>query len=389
MFRRSSALAATFAAAFFNQPSFATVFELSDSGSALFGQVELVTTRYEDTLLELGRRYSLGYEEIRRVNPGVDPWLPGDGTRVVLPGQRILPAGPRDGIIVNLPEHRLYYFPKPRKGEKPVVVTFPVSVGKMDWKTPLGKTRVSAKEKNPSWYPPESVRKEHAARGEKLPSVVPPGPDNPLGAFKMRLAIPGGAYLIHGTNNPAAVGMAITHGCIRMYPEDIEQLFPTVPVGTPVYLVNEPVKVAFVDGELYVEAHPPVDAEGQTVAPSLPMFEALLDRALGTSTTAVNWDVARDVLAKADGMPAVVGIEADLNPPVEPPVEPTLDPNAPSPPALAAPATEGLPLPPEVVGPAQEPVLPSPEPTWAPPAESGAPVPPAGVPAPTPNAPIS
>jgi len=289
----------------------ATVYELPDSGAALFGSVEHIVTAYEDTLIDLGRRYSLGYEEIRRVNPDVDPWLPGEGTAVLLPGQRILPSGPREGIVVNLPEHRLYYFPKAKKGEKALVYTYPVSIGKMDWKTPLGKTRITQKEKNPNWYPPASVRKEHAARGEPLPSVVPPGPDNPLGAYKMRLAIGGGSYLIHGTNNPAAVGMAITHGCIRMFPEDVEQLFAKVAVGTPVYLVNEPVKVAIVEGEVYLEAHPPVDAEGQTAAIDIDQFAAMLDTALGASRTAVHWDHALETLQAGDGMPRLIGLEAD------------------------------------------------------------------------------
>lgn len=295
------------------------MYELPPGGSALFGSTEHTVTVYEDTLIDLGRRYSLGYEEILRVNPGVDPWLPGEGTAVLLPGQRILPSGPREGIVVNLPEHRLYYYPKPKKGETPLVYTYPVSIGKMDWNTPLGKTRIVAKEKNPVWYPPASVRKEHAARGDPLPAAVPPGPDNPLGAYKMRLAIGGGSYLIHGTNNPSAVGMAITHGCIRMFPEDIDQLFALVPVGTPVYLVNEPVKVAFVDGEVYLEAHPPVDAEGQTAAVNIGQFEALLDQALGPTRTAVHWDLALDVLRSADGMPKLIGLEADSDMPAEAP----------------------------------------------------------------------
>lgn len=293
----------------------ATVYELPPEGSALFGTTEHTVTTYEDTLIDIGRRYSLGYEEILRVNPGVDPWLPGEGTAVTLPGQRILPSGPREGIVVNLPEHRLYYFPKPKKGANAVVYTYPVSIGKMDWHTPLGKTRIVAKEKNPIWYPPASIRKEHAARGDPLPAAVPPGPDNPLGAYKMRLAISGGSYLIHGTNNPSAVGMAITHGCIRMFPEDIEQLFRLVPVGTPVYLVNEPVKVAFVNGEVYLEAHPPVDDEGQVAAVQIEQFEALLDHALGATRTAVHWDLALSVLQAASGVPKLIGLEADIDTP--------------------------------------------------------------------------
>ena len=291
----------------------ATVYELNPGTPEVFGQDEYVEAQYEDTLVDIARRYSLGYEEITRVNPGIDPWLPGKGTKVLIPGRRILPPGSRDGILVNLPEHRLYYFPKPKKGEKPVVITYPVSIGKMDWQTPIGESKIISKQKNPSWHPPESVRKEHAERGDPLPAVVKSGPDNPLGNYAMRLNITPGAYLIHGTNNPLAVGMAVTHGCIRMYPEDIEALFPKVPVGTKVWLLNEPVKVAFVNGELLLEAHPPVDKEGQVYEPNLPVFSSLLDKALGPTTAAVHWEYALEQLQAARGMPVTVGIEAITN----------------------------------------------------------------------------
>jgi L,D-transpeptidase ErfK/SrfK len=294
-------------------PAAATVYELPDNGSAVFGQDETIKSHYQDTLLDIARRYSLGYEEIIRANPGVDMWLPGEGTDILLPGRRILPPGPREGIVVNLPEHRIYYFPKPKKGEKAVVITYPVSIGKMDWRTPLGETHVISKQKHPAWYPPESVRKEHLANGDPLPAVVPPGPDNPLGDFAMRLAVGGGSYMLHGTNNPMAVGMAITHGCIRMYPEDVAALFPLVPVGTKVWLINDPVKVAYVDGELLLEAHPPVDAEGQTTEPNLELLSQLLDKALGQDTAAIHWDLARETLQAANGIPAVVGLQAQLD----------------------------------------------------------------------------
>ena len=147
----------------------AAQYPLADAEALMFGDIETITAYGEDTLPDLARRYGLGYEEILRANPGVDTWLPGEGTTIVIPGQRLLPPGPREGIVVNLPEHRLYYFPKPKKGETPQVITYPVSIGKMDWNTPLGKTRIVDKRKNPTWSPPESVRKEHAERGDPLP----------------------------------------------------------------------------------------------------------------------------------------------------------------------------------------------------------------------------
>ncbi len=295
-------------------PVYGSVYALPDNASTIVGEDSSVTTVYEDTLPDLAQRYSLGYYEIIRANPGVDVWIPGAGKHLTLPGRRILPPGPREGIVVNLPEHRLYFYPKPRRGEEPVVITYPVSIGKMDWRTPLGETRVVSKVRNPSWYPPESVRKEHAERGDPLPKVVPPGPDNPLGNFAMRLGVGSGSYLIHGTNNPVAVGMAVTHGCIRMYPEDVAALFPLVPVGTKVRLINEPVKVAWVAGQLLIEVHPPVDAEGQSVEPDLQVLEPLLDQALGNDVAAIHWDLARDTLQAATGMPALVGLAAEPEP---------------------------------------------------------------------------
>jgi L,D-transpeptidase ErfK/SrfK len=330
-------------------PARATVYTLSSPDAAVVGEDQTVDTVYEDTLYDLARKFSLGSEEIIRVNPGVDPWIPGAGKHLIVPGTHILPPGPREGIVVNLPEHRLYYYPKPKRGGPIEVITYPVSIGKMDWRTPLGITHVIGKQKNPTWYPPASVRKEHAEAGDPLPASVPSGPDNPLGLFAMRLAAGNGTYLIHGTNNPIAVGLAVTHGCIRMYPDDVAALFPLIPVGTQVRLINEPVKVAWVNGELLLEAHPPVDAQGQSFEPNIDQFAELLRKAVGDTTVAIHWDYAREVLQKADGVIATVGLEAE-------------DPNTP---AVAGAPTEAPPTPP----------APMPTPTTAPsPAAGPAPV---------------
>jgi L,D-transpeptidase ErfK/SrfK len=290
----------------------ATSYKLAKPEDTVVGEDQTVITVYQDTLYDLAAAYSLGSEELIRVNPGVDPWLPGAGKQLIVPGRHILPPGPHEGIVVNLPEHRLYYYPKPKRGGPIEVITYPVSIGKMDWRTPLGTTHVIQKQKDPTWYPPESVRKEHAEAGDPLPVKVGPGPDNPLGAYAMRLAAGNGTYLIHGTNNPIAVGLAVTHGCIRMYPNDVAALFPLIPVGTPVRLINDPVKVAWVDGELFLEAHPPVDAQGQSFEPDIDQFSELLKAAVGDTTVAIHWDYAREVLQKADGVIATVGLEADL-----------------------------------------------------------------------------
>ncbi len=242
-------------------------YDLPPEGSDVVGEISTVVARYEDTLVDLARTHGIGYEDIVRANPDVDVWIPGEGTEVVLPTRYVLPPGPREGIVLNLAEYRLYYFPEAGPDETPIVMTYPISIGRQDWETPLGRTQVIAKAVNPTWYPPQSVRDEHAAEGRPLARVVPPGPDNPLGRRAMRLGLPG--YLIHGTNRPAGVGMRVTHGCVRMFPEDIEYLFDFIAIDTPVRIINQPIKLGWQDEDLVIEVHP-VLAEGPTTDEPLP-----------------------------------------------------------------------------------------------------------------------
>ncbi|MGH8135378.1 MAG: L,D-transpeptidase, partial [Steroidobacteraceae bacterium] len=200
---------------------------------------------------------------------------------------------------------RLYWFPPAAAGEQRVVWTFPVSIGKMDWTTPLGTTRIVNKIKDPTWTPPPSVREEHARRGDILPTVVPAGPDNPLGRFAMRLGIPGGGYLIHGTNRPAGVGMQVTHGCMRLYPEDIERLFEMVPVGTTVLIVNQPYKWGWHEGELLIEVHPPL-REDAVEAPTLTDLTRLIVEATRVEPLAIDWAAAEQTWRETRGVPAAV-----------------------------------------------------------------------------------
>jgi L,D-transpeptidase ErfK/SrfK len=210
------------------------------AGNDLIGEVQLARASRSETLLDIARIHDVGQEEIRLANPGVDRWLPAEGEPVLIPSHYILPDAPRRGMVLNLPEMRIYSF-RPETGKASAMVdTYPASIGRMDWKTPLGGARIVRKQRNPSWRPPKSVREEAAAEGETVPELVPPGPDNPLGTRALRLNIPG--YLIHGTNKPYGVGMRVTHGCVRLLPEDIEHLFDRVKVGTPVQIVNQPVK---------------------------------------------------------------------------------------------------------------------------------------------------
>jgi L,D-transpeptidase ErfK/SrfK len=245
----------------------------------------------------------LGYEEMLRANPGIDPWLPGDGTEVVLPTRYVLPAGTRQGVLVNVAEYRLYFFRQ--KDGSAAVTTFPISIGRMDWATPVGRHRIVSKQVKPAWYPPESIRAEHAANGDYLPMVVPPGPKNPLGEHAMRLSL--SSYLIHGTNNPVGIGMQVTHGCIRMYPEDIEWLFPQVPVGTTVEIVNQPYKFGWAGGDLYLEAHPPLEGDAAAGQHGMTLVTQAYVRATESRPAAVDWALVEEVYRAKLGIPVRVG----------------------------------------------------------------------------------
>ncbi len=289
------------AAFLFSEATVAASHVLPPPDIDVIGSTSTVKAREEDTLLDIARAHGLGYEDIVRANPDVDPWLPGEGTEVLLPTRFILPPGPREGIVLNLPELRLYYYRPTNPREVPVVETYPVSIGRMDWATPLGIAKVVNKVRNPAWYPPESIRQEHAEDGEILPKVVPPGPDNPLGGFAMRLSIPG--YLIHSTNKPAGVGMRVTHGCIRMYPENIEELFDVVPVGTKVRIINEPYKVGWGVDSLYLEAHPPLDEDAERAGRDMTVITELLVKATSERNVAVDWERIGVIFEEANGVP--------------------------------------------------------------------------------------
>ncbi|MCS7164289.1 MAG: L,D-transpeptidase family protein [Thermodesulfovibrio sp.] len=228
--------------------SFANTFFISND-TTIVGKLQTHILKNKESLIEIARQYDLGYNEIVDANPNLDPFVPGDGNKVIIPTFWILPDRPNNfqGIIINLSEMRLYYFYKKQK--KQLVTTFPIGIGDDGVETPTGKFKISHKIVNPSWYVPESIRQERP----ELPAVVPPGPDNPLGTHALRLS--GLSYLIHGTNRPWAIGRKVTHGCIRLYPEDIPKLFDLVPIGTEVLIIRQPVKVGRIGNEIYVEVH--------------------------------------------------------------------------------------------------------------------------------------
>jgi len=279
-------------------------FPLPPEGTDIVGNLQVTATRYEDTLADIARRYDLGYEEIVAANPGVDPWLPGKDTQVVLPTQFVLPDGEREGLVLNLASMRLFYYPKPGPDKTAEVITHPMGIGREGWETPQGKAYVTQKIANPAWTVPESVRREHAREGDPLPPVVPPGPDNPLGDFAMRLSLP--SYLIHGTNKPWGVGLRVSHGCVRLYPEDIARLFPEVPVGTPVRIINKPYMAGWRNGQLYLEAHQPLAEDSKRWNGSLKPMEQAVAAKAADSAGKVNWDKAGIIAREARGIPVPV-----------------------------------------------------------------------------------
>jgi L,D-transpeptidase ErfK/SrfK len=283
-----------------------------EPGSDMVGHVQVTRARQEDTLPDLARRFNIGYEEIVRANPGVDPWLPGEGTPIALPTRFVLPDSPREGIVINLAAMRLFYYLPRKDRQAPLeVVTHPIGIGRVGWSTPEGRTEVVARVRDPSWIPPASVRKEHAENGDPLPDRVPPGPDNPLGRHMMRLGWP--SYLVHGTNKPYGVGMRVSHGCIRLYPEDIAGLFDMVPVGTRVTVVNQPYLLGWDADVLYVQAYGPLeddDRDWQHGPASLRKKGAKsrspLWQRIQKADASIDWERARELSQAPSGIPLPV-----------------------------------------------------------------------------------
>ena len=283
----------------------ASFFEMPGVGNSVMGQPYYIQSRHEDTFVDIALKNGVGFDELKLANPGVDAWIPGKGTRVLIPTYFVLPQVKHEGLVLNLAEKRMYYFAKPRIGHRPRVFTYAVSIGRQDWHTPLGSTKIVRKKKDPTWTPPESIKKEHEEKGDPLPDVVKAGPDNPLGNRAMYLGIPG--YLIHGTNKPNGIGMRVSHGCIRMLPTNIEELFDLVNVKTPVLLIDEPYKFGILNGEIMFEAHKPANT-----AESLHNNRGELTRLLHEATSGsydydVDWNAIEEAIKNPRGIPIPVG----------------------------------------------------------------------------------
>ena len=272
------------------------------ANDSVIGSVQLIPARQNDTLIRIARQHGLGYQEMVQANSATDRWLPTPGSPIVLPTRFVLPRGKRKGVVINLAEMRLYYYPPQHPDQ---VWTYPIGIGRQGWQTPLASTTIKSRIKGPAWYPPTSILEEYAAKGIELPRKVPPGPDNPLGDFALKLDLPG--YLLHGTNRPSGVGMRVSHGCIRLYPEDIEQLFNGIATGTQVRIIDQPFKLGWQGDELYLEAHNPAypgtirETTDRFSTPLIYRIQAIAEHNL------VDWSAVVRAIQNANGVPTRIG----------------------------------------------------------------------------------
>ncbi len=286
-------------------PSYTIPTPVDGAPTTVIGEVRMYRVRKGDTLMDLARLYSLGYNEIVDANPGLDPWVPPIGATVILPTQWVLPCCSYSGLVVNIPEMRLFYMHRGAEPGTTQVFTYPVGLGRDDWRTPTGTFKVSGKTVNPQWNIPESIRKEHIEeRGDDRTFIPGGAPDNPLGSRRLELTLP--MYRIHGTDIPWGVGMQVSHGCVRLYPEDIERLFPLVPVGTPGEFVYQVVKLGRLDGAVFAELHE--DIYGKSPAIFRDAMGVIESRGLAGQ---VDQKLLLDGLANAGGLPFQVSPGAE------------------------------------------------------------------------------
>lgn len=271
------------------------------AGQAMVGSLATIDSRKNDTLSDIARHFGLGYNDITLANADVDPWaLPADQP-ILLPLQFILPDAPHKGIVLNIANMRLFYYPKSQPN---TLLTYPVGIGRDGWNTPLGQTTIVDKKSNPVWTVPESIHREHQELGDPLPKVIHAGPDNPLGSYAMPLGFSN--YLIHGTNKPYGIGMQVSHGCVQLYPEDIKTLFNKVKVGTPVRIVHQPYLAAWDQDMLYLEAHQPLEKWGAQNKQLKKNVRKKLKQLAAEKQASVDWDKVEDILKRTDGIPSPV-----------------------------------------------------------------------------------
>jgi L,D-transpeptidase ErfK/SrfK len=275
-------------------------FNLTPSQTVV-GNLASIPAHDNDTLSDIARHYGLGYNDITLANNGLDPWTLSKEQTVLLPLRFILPDTPHQGIVLNLANMRLFLYPA---AETNTLHTYPVGIGRQGWNTPLGLTSIIDKKVHPDWTVPNSIKREHLKLGDTLPNVIHAGPDNPLGNYAMPLGF--NSILIHGTNKPYGIGMQVSHGCIQLYPEDIEALFNQVSIGTPVRIVHQPYLAAWEDNKLYLEAHPPLEKWANNKKALQTELKTKLKKLAAQKKVLVDWHKVDEVLQKSDGVPTEV-----------------------------------------------------------------------------------
>lgn len=267
------------------------------------GEIQTYVAKYEDTMVQIAREYNVGFVELRAANPFLDPWIPGEGKKIMIPTMHLLPRAPREGIVMNLAEMRMYAYMKPGQPPK----TFPIGIGREGLLTPSGTTSVVRKKDGPTWRPTARMRKENP----ELPAVVEQGPDNPMGTHALYLGWP--EYAIHGTDKPYSIGRRSSSGCIRMYPENITQVFEMVPIGTPVTVVNQAVKLGWIGNKLYLEAHPTMEqADKMEIDGGLPGYVfpeedmGIIVASAGEYARDLNWPLIRQIIRERRGYPVEI-----------------------------------------------------------------------------------
>ncbi len=297
-------LSLIFSWAFISQ-SFALVFPLPAPENSVIGHVKIIQSKKGDNLFKIARRYEMGYDDVVAANKKLARrgWVR-KGTPVVIPSLFILPDTPREGIVVNVPEKRLYFFPK----DENIVMTEPVAVGIYGWPTPLLDGHVLEKMKNPTWHIPKSIQAERAYKGKPNVTFIPPGPKNPLGKYAIRLS--NRVILIHSTIALRSIGRRASHGCIRMYPEDAEQLFYSISAKEPVRVINQPYKVGWRNHQLFLEIHPTLIENRGTIHERVEHAFNLIMNATNFDKSVVNWSKVEATLTKQSGIPANISNRA-------------------------------------------------------------------------------
>lgn len=268
----------------------------------VIGEVRTVVSKDGDTLAQIARDVDMGYMEMREANPGLDPDHISPGTVIVVPSLFILPNTPRNGIVINLAEMRLYYYPKGRNQ----VITYPIGIGREGEGTPVGVMQIIQHMPNPTWVATDFMRKLRASEGVDLPKFVPPGPENPLGNYAMRLSRP--TFLIHGTNDPlGGIGRRSSSGCMRLYPEDIDPLFHSVPNGANVYIIDEPYKAGWSQNQLYIESHVALQEDADKAIDDPDRIRNTVNMAVKGRNVNIDWNKALTISNEEQGLPQIIG----------------------------------------------------------------------------------